>query len=273
MSHRIIIQSSQAPSLEYVIQLPDEKVAEIHKDNDAAISIARAITAQYIPIDEKAGKYWRILKGHKFYTDFKEADQGIMGVINDYLLMGEYESHTTKIVEENVKEGDICIDAGASVGYFTLLMARNKAKEVMAFEPTKNLYGYLLKNTKNNGYNNITTRNQGLFSENKIINVNGNATGREGIEAITLDSLNIPKVDFIKMDIDGSEPEALKGMIQTIERSPNLKMVVEFYPEYIKRLGNNPQDMMDILDKYFDCERIKGDGNEEWYNLFCVRKG
>ena len=74
------------------------------------------------------------------------------------------------------------------------------------------------------------------------------------------------------MDIDGSEPRALKGLIKTFERNPQLKMVIEYYPECIEKCGNNPQDMMDILDKYFTYEKIEGDYTDTYWNYICKRK-
>ena len=67
------------------------------------------------------------------------------------------------------------------------------------------------------------------------------------------------------MDIDGSEPRALKGLIKTFERNPQLKMVIEYYPKCIEELGNNPDDMLAILDKYFTYQRIPGDYNDEYW--------
>ena len=74
------------------------------------------------------------------------------------------------------------------------------------------------------------------------------------------------------MDIDGPEPRALKGLIRTIERNQNLKMIVEYYPKYIKEAGNSPEEMMAILDRYFTYEKIEGDYGDGYWNFYCVRK-
>lgn len=51
----------------------------------------------------------------------------------------------------------------------------------------------------------------------------------------------------------------------------SLKMVIEYYPKYIERLGLNPQEVIDFLDTYFTYEKIEGDYGGEYWNYFCVR--
>ena len=82
----------------------------------------------------------------------------------------------------------------------------------------------------------------------------------------------IDKVDFIKMDVDGPEPKVLKGLIRTFEKNPQLKMVIEYYPKYIRGAGCDPQEFMDILNKYFNYMIIPNDYEEGCWNYFCIRK-
>src|SRR3990167_2927194 len=161
-----------------------------------------------------------------------------------------YEPETTKVIKENVKEGDVCVDVGASIGYMTMQLARQSGKtgKVLAFEPTDNQFEYLNANIQlNAGY------------KNKI-------------KGVVLDDVLPEKVDFIKMDIDGSEPRALKGLVKTFERNPQLKLIVEFYPKCQEELGNDPKEMMAILDKYFTYEKIEGDYTDTYWNYICKRK-
>ena len=269
MSLQITIINSEVPNFYRVVNLPDVKLKNYRENPNALFDIAKSIIAEYKFID---GKYYRVMEGLNFYVEYQDI---VMGeIIDDFTLHGDYEPETTKIVKEFVKQGDICVDAGASIGYFTLLMARlvSEKGKVYSFEPTLNQVEYLRKNIKVNGFNNVEVCPVGLWSKNGTINVNGNVAGRDNVKVVTLDLLNIPYLDFIKMDIDGSEPEALKGMIKTIERSPNLKMVIEYYPEYMKRLGNKPEDMIEILNKYFTYKKIEGDYGEGYWNYFCKRK-
>ena len=249
---------------------PDDLVEMAYKDTEKAADILRAIFAEYETVSKTEYLKYNA-NGDKLYLDTATKDPSMREILADCMLGWDYESNTNKLIKEVVKKEDICVDAGTSFGYFTLLLGR-LAKKVYAFEPTPNLVQYLIKNLQFNNLTNVEVFNFALWSEKKIIDVNGNEIGRHNVHAITLDSLNIPKLDFVKMDIDGSEPEALKGMIKTIERSPNLKVVIEYYPKYMRKLGNKPEDMMEILDKYFTYEKIKGDYTDEYWNYFCTRR-
>lgn len=56
--------------------------------------------------------------------------------------------------------------------------------------------------------------------------------------------LGITRVDVVKMDIEGAEMGALRGMRQTIADSPNLALVMEFNPLGLQAFDNNPTDAL-----------------------------
>lgn len=256
------------------VEIPEAKTKEIRTNNDAAISFARSILPELELVDVKKNQCYRILDGLRFLYDPGSFDEAVKQTFDDLTLCGEYEPHTTKLVKEIVKPGDKVIDAGASIGYFTNQLARQAGEKgyVYAFEPTPNMFALLSKNVEANKFTNVKLHNLALWSSEKTINVNGNALGRNNVKGIKLDDILKGPIDFIKMDIDGSEPEALKGMTRIIENSPNLKMVIEYYPAYIEKLGNKPQEMLDILNKYFTYKVIPGDYGIDHWNYYCVRK-
>jgi len=73
----------------------------------------------------------------------------------------------------------------------------------------------------------------------------GSVTGR------TIDSLNLPAVEVCKMDIEGSEFMALMGMQRTLERSPQIKLFVE-YAEVFR----DSAALLDFLKKNFPVLRV-----------------
>ena len=281
MSFNVFIQNDEVPDLNLVIGLPQHLIDKVQAgDVDTCVNIAKAIISKYeklpdaeSPVRENA--YLRTLDEHKFYMNFDHQDLAIREILLDFALHGEYEPHTTALVKDVVKPGDTAVDIGASIGYFTLLLARQVGKTgtVCSFEPTGNQYPILVKNIQENGYEAyVIPHNVAGWDRNEEVEIQTNK-GNVGImRGKILDELLPDRVDFIKIDTDGSEPHVLKGLLKTIENNSQLKMVIEFYPKYIKNLGGNPDDVMDILNKYFILEKIAGDYNDEYWNYYCIRK-
>lgn len=224
-------------------------------------------------------KQYTIVDGHKFWS---WPSKKMMDIIRDYQALREvWEPETTAIVKREVKAGQTCVDVGASVGYFTLLFSRLVGPDgrVVSIEPTDFQQPYRKRNVKVNGYNDrVILIEAGAWDKDEIIYMPLNAP-RYVQTALRcrpvddmLEELGIMSIDFIKIDVDGPEPAVLKGLIRTIERSPNLKMVIEYYPKYIENTGLNPKDMMDILNKYFNYKVIPGDYGDGYWNYYCTRK-
>lgn len=224
-------------------------------------------------------KQYTVVDGHKFWSF---PSKKMMDIIRDYqALKTVWEPETTALVKKHVKEGQTCVDIGASVGYFTLLFARQVGSKgkVISIEPTDFQQPYRKRNVKVNGYNDrVILIEAGAWDKDEVIKMPRNAPPYVQTELRCrpvddmLEELGITEVDFIKIDVDGPEPKVLKGLERTIKRSPNLKMVIEYYPKYIKDAGLNPQDMLDLLTKYFIIEVIPGDYEDGCWNYFCVRK-
>ncbi len=122
--------------------------------------------------------------------------------------------------------GAIVIDGGAYDGG-TGLRFTERGYKVYGFELDKNLYPYAAKVAREN---NFVVENVGLGAYNhtaKYRPVNSGSTrvaddGSESAQIVTLDSYvrekNLPRVDFIKLDVEGSELDVLRGATTTITR-------------------------------------------------------
>jgi FkbM family methyltransferase len=130
-----------------------------------------------------------------------------------------------------------CIDIGANIGNHTLTMSKYSNK-VYAFEPVPSTFNILKKNISVNNIDNVIVYQLGLSSRKRkanieicdrsnvgtasiVNNANENSAGLE-IDLVTGDSLfnqgaNTP-IDFIKIDVEGHETEALLGLKETIEK-------------------------------------------------------
>lgn len=131
-----------------------------------------------------------------------------------------------KIIRPSV--GDVVIDAGAHIGSFTVRASQmvGETGKVYAFEPNLNNFHWLTINT--GSLHNVQTFNKALWSSNKMIElfviqypyVGFSAFGssvKTAVPAVTLDEIVFGKVNFIKIDVEGSELEVLKGAKRILE--------------------------------------------------------
>jgi len=158
-----------------------------------------------------------------------------------------------------VKKDDVIIDAGANCGHLSILFSKLARENglIYAFEPdTFNIERINVNMRLNQDLaQNIKIENLLLWNENTVVDFyEAGTVGSSAVwipdtdkcvkkEAIRIDDWvlknNIKKLDFIKMDIEGAELEALEGCVQTIENlKPNFAIasyhIVNGEATYIK---------------------------------------
>ena len=155
------------------------------------------------------------------------------------LWYGSYEKKESDTMQSLLTASTIFIDIGANVGYYSLLAAQMiTTGRVYSFEPVSATYKKLLQNISLNDFSsiyceqvaisNFTGQATVFLSADENTGMSGlqsakNFSGKtEIINCITLDeaqvNFNIPKIDLIKIDVEGSEVTVLKGMEQIINR-------------------------------------------------------
>ena len=136
-----------------------------------------------------------------------------------------------------IRKNDICIDAGANQGIYTIPFAKiaGKKGKVIAIEPMKYAQEILKSNSRINNLKNIKIIDGVISNENKkvildLTNGVGSASitrefGKKNVLKVvstTIDDLvknyDLKKVNFIKMDIEGCEFLALKGAKKTLKK-------------------------------------------------------
>ena len=152
-------------------------------------------------------------------------------------------------------DGVIAIDGGANIGVHTVEWAKAMTGwgSVLAVEAQERIYYALAGNVAINNCFNATAINAAISSESgtlQIPNPNyflpssfgslelrqraGNefigqqidyANNTVIVRKVTIDEINLPRVDFIKLDIEGMEMEALEGARQTIDRSVPILLI------------------------------------------------
>lgn len=170
--------------------------------------------------------------------------------------LGCFEPFQTELVANEVRPGDVAVDLGAHVGYYTLLLARlvGPAGRVYAFEPDPDNFARLRHNVALNGYANVELFNCAVGDRAGRVRLYRSASNagdhrlapaaedRAGVdvEVVTVDAAlggRAGGVDFVKVDVQGSEGAALEGMAGVLGRSPRVKVVTEFWPYGLERAG------------------------------------
>jgi FkbM family methyltransferase len=172
------------------------------------------------------------------------------------VVTGLFQSDETRLFERMIRPGMTFLDVGAYVGYFTILASTwvGPKGRVYAFEPDTLAYSYLVKNIEANRCANAVAINKAAADRAATAGLVRDPKGPESfltptpsagspVETVTLDSVletvNWPVVDVIKMNIEGSELFALRGMREISQRNPALNLVMEINPTAMARVGTS----------------------------------
>jgi len=190
--------------------------------------------------DTPRGKYWAV-KNDKFLR----------------FTLAEQELEIYGKGEQGVRRGDVVLDCGANVGVFTHTALSRGARLVVAIEPAPVPLECLRRNfQKEIASGQVIVCPKGVWDHpdtlDLVLGEEGNTTGNSfvlgrGIKRTvkvpltTIDNLvqelRLDRVDFIKMDIEGSEKPALRGAAQTLKRfSPRMAIASEHLPDDDKKI-------------------------------------
>lgn len=207
-----------------------------------------------------------------------------------------YEPELTNYFSKILKSGDIFIDIGANVGYFTILASNIVGinGSVVSFEPEKDNFHTLKKNIGINERSNIKAIESAVGNTNGKITLYINPLNdgggsliepekyhddneswlkkdiearfpdvdlTESIQVMTIDSLgdSVRKTRLIKMDVEGAEYEALLGM-QGL-------MANEDAPEIIAEVSERGDKIEALVRKYgYNLYRLNEVGEKESIN-------
>ncbi|RPJ43156.1 MAG: FkbM family methyltransferase [Deltaproteobacteria bacterium] len=214
-------------------------------------------------------------------------------------LMGWNEPESVKWCRQLICPGMTVIDIGAHIGYFTRLFSElvGSSGRVLAFEPHPENVQVLRANLKKSRYKNVEIFHSAIsdrtgaatlyvspgHSNHSLLPGYTETKGQVEVECFTLDaflsSRGIREVDFIKIDVEGSEPFVLAGMKQTVSQSPALRILAEFNPQALRCGGIPPAEFIHIFQKTgFEVKGILPDGSlgevpptlDQTINLLCV---
>lgn len=208
---------------------------------------------------------WRIVKGLKIKLKLVDWVQ------TNLFFLGEYEKTELDFVMKNLPKDALVIDVGANIGWYTLNLSRFLSQgKVLAFEPFSKNHLELQSNIEANQFKNIKVFQIGLGNKNEKLQIRYNSRDNnfgmasinletydysEDIEVRRLDDfaeqIDLSKLKFVKLDIEGFEYEALQGMEEIlktykpyllIEQDENVlqsktEEVVQKMDDFLKTIG------------------------------------
>jgi FkbM family methyltransferase len=184
----------------------------------------------------------RVLGKYLVYADSQET-----GITPHLAMDGYWESWITLVLARTVRPGWHCLDVGANHGYYTLVMADAAGPEgrVVPVEPTPRLAELLRQTLDVNGFPDVevvakaATDSDGqtlqlVIPARRSMNASlraevGDTDEAVSVESVTVDSItrDWPRVDLIKIDVEGAEEQVWRGLQRTIADNPRIVLLLE----------------------------------------------
>jgi FkbM family methyltransferase len=184
----------------------------------------------------------RVLAKYLVYADAQET-----GITPHLAMDGYWESWITVALARTLRPGWHCLDVGANHGYYTLVIADAVGPEgrVLPVEPTPRLADLLRQTLDVNGFPSVNVVQKAASATDGetlqlVIPARRSLNARLAaeasptdavveVESVTIDALtrDWPRVDLIKIDVEGAEEDVWKGMQRTIADNPGLVVILE----------------------------------------------
>lgn len=183
--------------------------------------------------------------------------------ISRQILQGKpWEPHFREVIKL-INSGDCVIDGGANFGYNAVMMASRTGPsgKIIAFEPQRLIYQQLNANFLLNNIHNAFTFKCALSNKSGLnvqmnpvnlnapnLNIGDTSVGKGGEFTTTLkiDDLNLEKLDFFKLDIQGYEVFAIEGAIQSLMKYKPF-VFVEIEPHQLARHNCKAEQVVELL--------------------------
>jgi FkbM family methyltransferase len=218
--------------------------------------------------------------GFKMYVDAHD-----ISIAPHLILDGVWEEWTEAVLRQLVAPGMAVLEAGANVGYFTLVMARavGSTGSVHSFECDPELAMLARDNIEINGvqrsahivekaageraghvtfYRADRHRGGGSIVQG-LEQIPHNATDQRTALEVEMTTFDVfaaglgRQPDFIKLDAEGAEPAILRGAAGLLDNARPLTIVMEFFPRFVRDAGDDPGALLRTLqDKGFQLSVI-----------------
>lgn len=177
---------------------------------------------------------------------------------------GKFEPGFSRLLLAELSAGDVFLDVGANCGYFSLSAARivGPSGVVHAFEPAEGPASRLLRDADRNRLQNLKIHScaLGAIEGRAVLAIGSDSTSPEGtrhlaptgagtsVRVVALDAF-LPHLrpSVIKIDVEGSELAALRGMSRILLQSRPRLVTVEAVASHLSRFGTTPEDVEEFM--------------------------
>ncbi|MDZ7693602.1 MAG: FkbM family methyltransferase [Balneolaceae bacterium] len=182
----------------------------------------------------------------------------------------------SEVLTRNLENGDIFVDIGANVGFFSRLASEvmDSNGEIYAFEVDIENYYVLLKNTNN--YSNINALHCAISNSNGFANINRSTNAachslvntdnsldgsQFSVPAMTLDHfwthfLGKKTINALKIDVEGAEMMVLEGMERLFAANKIETLIIEFCPKIMQNAGFDESEFYNKIATNFSIRII-----------------
>jgi FkbM family methyltransferase len=216
------------------------------------------------------------------------------GVSSSVFHTGRWEGHVDQKIRERIGSGDVFLDVGANIGFFSLLaadlMSKGGGGKVIAVEANPLVVPYLMASAVESGLDDlIQVLPYAVSDRTGLVQINGNYGDNLGgttinheidverknhfvVPSVRLDDIlhDTPALDFVKMDVEGAELLAMKGFKQCVDRfKPDILMElnkqclagvsqvsVHGMVSYMEQLGYEPYDFVEGSVKPLSADEV-----------------
>lgn len=148
---------------------------------------------------------------------------------------GEFSEGEVDLFRQMARPGHVVVEVGANIGAHTVFFARHvgPAGRVLAFEPQRVVFQTLCANIAINSLTNVECFQQAVGEAPGVLlvppldytqdnNFGGLELGRftsgEPVPVVTLDSFTVPRLNVLKIDVEGMEHAVITGARETLDR-------------------------------------------------------
>jgi len=192
-------------------------------------------------------------------------------ICSEVCFTGQYEPQETAIISRILRPSMTFVDVGAHWGYFTLLGAHRvgASGRVISMEPDPRLFRKLAGNITANGLKNVTALPLAALDRNATLVLKGHQENHasptapaapaadrasefefvvpgEAIDNL-LDRSGVNRIDLLKMDIEGAETLALRGMVRGLKENRYRALLLELHHGILSERGDDSLPLLDLL--------------------------